>query len=81
MVLIYFIKLKSFNVKKFLMWINNLWIFRRYCILLSSGIINVYKKINFKRVDLIFELFLKYIKKWYGLKIFWVYRFFWRIDD
>lgn len=57
MVLIYFIKLKSFNVKKFLMWINNLWIFRRYCILLSSGIINVYKKINFKRVDLIFELF------------------------
>lgn len=44
MVLTYFIKPKSSNVKKSLMWTNNSWIFRRHCTLLSSGTINAYKK-------------------------------------
>lgn len=81
MVLTYFIKPKSSNVKKSLMWTNNSWIFRRHCTLLSSGTIYAYKKTNFKRADLIYELFLKHIKKWHGSKISWVYRLFRRTDD
>lgn len=44
MVLTYFIKPKSSNVKKSLMWTNNSWIFSRHCTLLSSGTIYAYKK-------------------------------------
>lgn len=78
MVLTYFIKPKSSNVKKSL-------ITHGY----SGGIVHYWaveplmpiKKTNFKRADLISELFLKHIKKWHGSKISWVYRLFRRTDD